>query len=133
MTVKNQTEQPIARRRPLTSNPGPKDQTRGAGTARQVVVAAKRLPPTPERQMGGGGTALSLTTESEDLEERRQTHCLNWESEQGKGTRSQTPKPPQRPPPPLAKRKEGEGGPSENPRDGHPPPPRPGTFLRRRG
>ena len=36
--------------------------------------------------MGGGGIALTLTTESEDPEERRQTHWPNGEGEQGKGT-----------------------------------------------
>ena len=36
--------------------------------------------------MGGGRIALNITAESEDPEERRQTHWPNGESEQGKGT-----------------------------------------------
>ena len=55
------------------------------------MVAAKRPPPTPDRQMGGGGITLNLTAESEDPEERRQTHWPNGESEQEKGTNPSKP------------------------------------------
>ena len=72
-------------------NAGPKDQAKGAGVVRRVAVAAKRPPPTLDCQIGGRGIALKLATESKDPEERRQTHWLNGESEQGKGTNPSKP------------------------------------------